>query len=61
MGYQVLAANNDPRATTLLQQGYDLLHQDAAALDDDSRHRFLTAVPLHRDLVAAYRALPTQS
>ena len=61
VGYQVLAANNDPRATTLLQQGYDLLHQDAAALDDDSRHRFLTAVPLHRDLVAAYRALPTQS
>ena len=56
-GYQVLAANRDQRATTLLQQGYDLLQQDAAALDAESRQRFLTAVPLHCDLVAAYRAL----
>ena len=60
-GYRVLVANGDPRAATLLQQGYDLLHQDAAALDAESRHRFLTAVPLHRDLVTAYRALSAQS
>ena len=59
-GYRVLVANGDPRAATLLQQGYDLLHQDAAVLDDESRQRFLTAVPLHRDLVAAYSEMHAQ-
>jgi predicted ATPase/DNA-binding SARP family transcriptional activator len=63
--YRVLAANGDERAGTLLQQGYDLLQQAAAALDDESRQRFLTAVPVHRDLITAYaeqqarRAQPT--
>ncbi len=59
-GYRVLVANSDPRAATLLQQGYDLLHQAAAALDDASRQRFLTSVPLHRDLIAAYREMQAQ-
>ncbi|HRW10523.1 MAG TPA: NB-ARC domain-containing protein, partial [Caldilineaceae bacterium] len=54
IGYRVLAANGDPRAATLLQQGYDLLQQDAAQLDEESRQRFLTGVTIHRDLVAAY-------
>ncbi|MCE7985033.1 MAG: hypothetical protein DYG89_27990 [Caldilinea sp. CFX5] len=52
--YRVLAANDDPRAAPLLQQGYDLLQQAAAALDEESRRRFLAAVPSHRALVAAY-------
>ncbi|MCL4860685.1 MAG: AAA family ATPase [Caldilineaceae bacterium] len=52
--YQVLAANGDSRAATLLQQGYDLLQQAAAVLDEESRQRFLTAVSVHRDLIAAY-------
>ena len=56
IGNRVLTAIGDERAATLLQQGYALLQQDAAALDDETRQRFLTAVPLHRDLVAAYRA-----
>ena len=56
-GYRVLAANRDPRAATLLQQGYDLLQQDAAALDEESRERFLTNVTTHRDLVEAYKAM----
>jgi hypothetical protein len=58
--YHVLAANHDPRAAVLVQQGYTLLQQDAAALDNESRQRFLTAVPIHRDLVAAYTELQAQ-
>jgi hypothetical protein len=34
-----------------------LLQQDAAALDDETR-RLFTAVPLHRDLIAAHTELP---
>lgn len=52
--HRVLAANCDPRAVAVLQQGYDLLHQDAAPLDDESRQRFLSEVSIHRDLIAAY-------
>jgi predicted ATPase/DNA-binding SARP family transcriptional activator len=55
--YRVLAANGDSRAAALLQQGYDLLQQGAAALGDDSRDRFLRGVPAHRSLVAAYAEL----
>jgi hypothetical protein len=59
--YQVLIAIGDPRATSLLQQGYDLLQQAAAALDEQSRLRFLEAVPSHRALVIAYREWQTQA
>ena len=59
-GYRVLVANGDPRAATLLQQGYDLLQQDAAALDDESRQRFL-GVPLHRDLIVAYTEMQAEN
>lgn len=52
--FRVLFAKADPRAALLIQQGYDLLQQDAAALDDEERRRFLSAVPVHRDLVMAY-------
>nr|HMN30269.1 NB-ARC domain-containing protein [Caldilineaceae bacterium] len=41
-------------------QGYELLQQDAAVLDDESRHRFLTAVPIHRAVDEAYRAWQAQ-
>lgn len=54
--YQVLAANGDPRATTVLARGYDLLQQCAAPLDATTRHCFLTAVPVNRELIAAYLA-----
>lgn len=57
---RVLAATGDERAPTLLQQGYDLLQQDAATLDDESRHRFLTAVPIHRDLMMIYMEMQAQ-
>ena len=59
--YRVLAANGDSRATALLQQGYDLLQQDAAALDDDSRDRFLSVVPIHRNLVTAYTEMQAKA
>lgn len=56
--YQVLVAATkhalDDRAAALLQKGYDLLQQDAATLDEEGRNRFLTTVPLHRELIAAY-------
>lgn len=51
----------DERAVPFLQQGYDLLQQDAAGLDDESRQHFLSAVPIRRDLVAAYRAWQAQA
>jgi tetratricopeptide (TPR) repeat protein len=60
-GYRILAANVDPRAATLLQQGYDLLQQDAAGLDDESRQAFLEAVPSHRALVTTYREWQAQA
>jgi WD40 repeat protein/predicted ATPase/DNA-binding SARP family transcriptional activator len=59
-GYRVLVATGDPRAATVLQQGYNLLQQDAAALDEASRQRFLTGVTIHRDLMAAYAAMQAQ-
>jgi tetratricopeptide (TPR) repeat protein len=59
--YRVLAANCDSRASAVLQQGYDLLQQDAAALDDNSRDRFLSAVPIHRSLVTAYTEMQAKA
>jgi predicted ATPase/WD40 repeat protein/DNA-binding SARP family transcriptional activator len=54
--YQVLAANHDPRSAAILQQGYDLLQQTAASLDDELRPHFLESFPSQRALVAAYGA-----
>jgi hypothetical protein len=59
--YRVLVATGDSRATALLQQGYELLQQDAAALDENSRQRFLSAVPLHRTLVTAYMEMQAKA
>jgi len=58
--YRILAAVGDARAVPLLQQGYDLLHQDAAALEAAPRQRFLHEVSLHRELAAAYVELAAQ-
>ena len=55
--YRVLAAGGDRRAALLVAQGHDLLQQVATPLDEESRRRFF-AVPLHRDLMAAYHAQP---
>ena len=58
--YHILATEAHPRAAPLLQQGYDLLQQNAALLDAASRQRFLTEVSIHRALVAAYEKLQAQ-
>lgn len=58
--YQVLAANHDPRAATLLQQGYAYLQETAATLDEEIRPHFLEAIPNHRELIAAYQAWQAQ-
>lgn len=53
--YQVLAANHDPRAATILQQGHDHLQATAATLDAETRSHFLAAIPSHRELIATYQ------
>jgi len=58
--YRVLAAVGDVRAAALLRQGYALLHQDAAALPDAARQRYLHEVALHRELITAYTELAAQ-
>lgn len=58
--YQVLAAHDDPRAASLLQQGYEHLQQTAATLDEEIRPHFLEAIPSHRELIAAYQAWQAQ-
>ena len=59
--YRVLAATGDSRATAVLGQGYELLQQDAARLDSDSRQRFLSDVPIHRNLRTAYAEMQAQA
>jgi tetratricopeptide (TPR) repeat protein len=59
--YRILVATGDKRAAALLQQGYSLLQQDAAALDAENRQHFLADVAIHRDLVAAYREHQAQN
>ncbi|MFN8489018.1 MAG: BTAD domain-containing putative transcriptional regulator [Caldilineaceae bacterium] len=53
--YQVLAAAQDPRAPTILQQGYRLLQRYADQITEDRlRHSFLQNVLVHRALQQAY-------
>lgn len=57
-GYQLLAAAQDPRAPTILQQSYTLLQRYAEAITTDAlRQSFLENVPVHRALQQAYTAL----
>ena len=52
---QILAATHDPRATMILQQGYDLLQQYAERITDDAlRRSFWENVPIHAALRQAY-------
>jgi tetratricopeptide (TPR) repeat protein len=54
-GYQILAANADPRAATILHRGAaELLRYRAQITDQTLQHTFLEAVPTHRALYAAY-------
>ena len=57
--FQILQAHQDDRAATVLNQGYHLLTQQAATLDDPAlRHSFLDNAPANRALLVAYHAHP---
>jgi predicted ATPase/DNA-binding SARP family transcriptional activator len=56
--YRVLQATVDPRARPVLETAHRALQEQAITIaDDDLRHSFLTQVPAHRELVAAFRAV----
>ncbi|MEZ4862423.1 MAG: BTAD domain-containing putative transcriptional regulator [Caldilineaceae bacterium] len=60
--YRLLAASQDPRAPSILQQGYRLLQRYAEQITTDAlRQSFLENVPVHRTLHQAYITLQTQS
>ncbi|MCE7988792.1 MAG: hypothetical protein DYG89_47155 [Caldilinea sp. CFX5] len=55
--YRVLAANQDERAPTILEQGWRLLLDYAAAIPDPAlRRSFLEGVAVHRELQALHEA-----
>lgn len=50
--YQVLATAADPRAATILQQGYQYVQTQAQRITDEAlRHSYLTNVPANRALI----------
>ena len=56
--FRVLEAGQDPQAQTVLTQGYHLLQERVAKIEDDHlRHSFLENIPHHRALVQAYQLL----
>ncbi|MCA9922129.1 MAG: tetratricopeptide repeat protein, partial [Anaerolineales bacterium] len=53
--YQALTAVNDPRSQILLKTTYDRLQKRASHFTDQSeRISYLTKVPYHREVIAAY-------
>lgn len=57
--YQVLQANQDPRAGDLLDTCHHLLQERAARLEDNTLHHlFLNEVAAHREIQEAFRTHP---
>jgi exonuclease VII small subunit len=53
--YQVLKANQDPRAPTILAEAYNQLQKRAANISDDElRNCFLNNVAANREMVIEY-------
>jgi len=51
IAYQILVANDDPRAPTVLPQAWALVQEQLAKIDDPRlRETFLTNVPVNRTL-----------
>lgn len=51
IAYEILVANADPRATSVLRQAWRYVQEQAAKIDDVRlRESFLTQVPVNRDL-----------
>jgi len=61
--YEVLKANGEgKRGRDLLNTAYAILQERATKISDETmRHSFLTHVPIHRELVAAYEKEQTAS
>ena len=56
--YQVLKANDDPRAEPILIDAYNLLNTRATNIGDEHlRDCFLNNVAVNREIVAEYKAL----
>jgi adenylate cyclase len=53
--YQVLQANNDPRAQRILASAVEQLEAQANRLDPEWRRTYLENVPAHRDLLALWQ------
>jgi predicted ATPase/class 3 adenylate cyclase len=54
--YQVLKANEDPRATKTLEEGYRFLQERTATIDDEEMRRsFLENVPSNRKLMEIWQ------
>jgi tetratricopeptide (TPR) repeat protein len=55
--YQILKANDDPRAEEVLEEAHDLLEERAAEISDQElRRSFLENVSAHRELVSEWQA-----
>jgi tetratricopeptide (TPR) repeat protein len=53
--FQVLQASGDPHAREVLEEGYRLLQERAAQIDDpDLRRSYLENVAVHREIATAY-------
>jgi len=56
--YQVLKANDDPRANTILSDAYNLLQTRAANISDEHlRDCFLNNVAVNREILETYKTL----
>jgi tetratricopeptide (TPR) repeat protein len=55
--YKVLAAQNDPRAETFLEEIYTGLQDQAAKIQDETlRRSFLNNVPWHQEILQQYQS-----
>ncbi|MBN1811946.1 MAG: tetratricopeptide repeat protein [Anaerolineae bacterium] len=53
--YRVLLANEDPRASEILDAAYHLLQERAARIEDDNlRYSYLENVAVHREIIALW-------
>jgi hypothetical protein len=53
--YRVLQANDDPRADTILEEGYRFLQERATKIsDEEERRSFLENVAANREIASEY-------
>lgn len=60
--YQVLKANDDPRAGDVLRQGHEYLMGVREQFeDDDQRRMYIENIPAHRELLSIWRSTQAES